>query len=280
MLRTTLFTFLIVTLAACENAPFSAQEKDISEFNDLPVHSASLEDGRAQAPQAGRKMIWSADLEFQVQDMDASTKVLTALATKAEGFVSGMKRTSSNYRIENRITMRVPNDRFDALVEQVQGQATFLDKVDINSNDVTEEFVDIEHRLVTKKAARDRYIEILNTKTGEVKDIIAAEEAIRKITEEIEAKEGRLRFLKDKVKFSTISVLIYQEVDHQQSPVVFHEPYSQKLTAAFGGGWSAITGVVIMLVYIWPVLVVLAALFIWKRKRWYGKKEVSTGQKN
>ena len=66
----------------------------------------------------------------------------------------------------------------------------FLDKEDITSNDVTAEFVDIESRLKTKKEVRNRYITILKTKTGKVKDIIQAEEAIRKITEEIEVKEG------------------------------------------------------------------------------------------
>ena len=215
-----------------------------------------------------RKMIWSADLEFQVENMEISTDALQTVVRNLGGFVSGMSRSSTNYRVQNQFQIRIGNEKFDDLVQQLKGQATFLDKVDIRSKDLSEEFIDIESRLATKKEARERYLDILRNKTGDVKDIIEAEEAIRKITEEIEAKEGRLRYLRDKVSLSTISVLIYQEVDHKQEPIVFHEPYSQKMQAAFVSGWSVVTGLLLVLVNVWPVLVLLIVFLIWKRK-WF-----------
>ena len=269
--------FVIVTALGCESnksvGSFEEQRRDVGIGIEMNAPEVSYEGEiptvrSKEKPKiySNRKMIWSADLEFQVEDMEASTDALQNVVRSLGGFVSGMSRSSTNYRIQNQFQIRIGNEQFDALVQQIKGQATFLDRVDIRSEDVTEEFVDIESRLATKKEARERYLDILRNKTGDVKDIIEAEEAIRKITEEIEAKEGRLRFLKDKVSLSTVSVLIYQEVDHKKEPIVFHEPYSQKIQAAFTSGWSVVTGFLLVLVNVWPVIILLAAFLIWKRK--------------
>ena len=58
-----------------------------------------------------------------------------------------------------------------------------------NAKRSTEEFVDIESRLKTKREIRDRYIQILRDKTGSISDVLEAEEAIRTITEELKQKK-------------------------------------------------------------------------------------------
>ena len=144
-----------------------------------------------------------------------------------------------------------------------------MDKVDINSRDVTEEYVDLESRLKTKKEARDRYIEILRNKTGDVKDIIAAEDAIRKITEEIEAKEGRLRYLNDRIEFSLVEVSIYQAIERSLSKT-YEASFGDKATSSFVKGWNFLLSLTLALVRIWPLLIFFTLIIIWKRK-WFRK---------
>ncbi|MEM1135527.1 MAG: DUF4349 domain-containing protein, partial [Bacteroidota bacterium] len=177
------------------------EQKTFSEEEKVTTHTEN--------PIENRKIIWSANLEFQVAEVDSATKVLQNLSTRYKGFISNMDMSSTNYRITNTIQIRISNDRFEDLIDAIKQEAIHIDEIQIKSNDVTEEFIDSQSRLKTKKEVRDRYIDILKNKTGNVKDIIAAEETIRKITEEIEAKEGRLRYLQDKVSFSTVVVTIY-----------------------------------------------------------------------
>lgn len=218
-----------------------------------------------------RKMIWNANMQFQVEDVDASTKSIQKTISGFDGFVSKMDMTSSNYRISNTIEVRVGNGQFNNLIEELKKTAVFVDEIKIYSTDVTEEFIDIQSRLKTKKDVRERYIEVLRNKAVKVKDIIAAEEAIRFLTEEIEAKEGRLRYLKDKVSFSTITLTMYQKVDFKEEPEIYEEePYSNKFTEALSSGWSIVTYFVLFLANIWPLLIVLL-LFVWKGK-WLFKK--------
>jgi len=179
-------------------------------------------------------------------------------------------RSLSNnaHRISNTITVRVPKAQFQKFVSAIKGQSIFMDRSDISSQDVTEEFVDIEARLKAKREVRDRYIEVLKTKTGTVKDIIEAEEAIRVITEEIEAKEGRLRYLNDRVDLSTVTLTMYEKVKYVGEPERFEKDYSDDVSESFGDGWKVVKAIFLGFVTIWPILLIgLIALLVWKRKK-------------
>jgi hypothetical protein len=218
-----------------------------------------------------RRIIWNANLEFQVKNVDESTKDISNLCAKYEAFISRMNLSSTNYQISNNITIRVNNENFNKLIKDLKGTSTFIRRVEINSNDVTEEFIDIESRLKTKKEVRERYIDILRNRSGEIKDVIAAEDAIRKITEEIEAKEGRLRYLQDKVSQSTINLEIYQKVDFEKEPETFEKGFFTKAKESLETGWNIITEIFLLLLSIWPILLILAAFLFWRRK-WKQRK--------
>ncbi|MGB1041674.1 MAG: DUF4349 domain-containing protein [Flavobacteriales bacterium] len=217
---------------------------------------------------SNRKIIWKGDMKFQVKEVTQSSEEIGEIAKELGGLISDMNMTSSNYRISNTLTIRIANDKFHELIKRVKGESIFTDYANVNSNDVTAEFVDIESRLKTKREVRDRYINILRNKTGKIKDVIAAEEAIRVITEEIEAKEGRLRYLKDKVDFSTVKIELYQKVDYQREPEISQEtPFSEKLGNSFGNGWSAIKGIFLFLITIWPLILLGIAVLVFFRRR-------------
>lgn len=265
------------TIIGCSQMESSNENYDKMTFTteeggfqrtDSPLEAEEIEQSTSTeiTEPMNRKLIWSADLEFQVKNVDESTQNITKLSKKYGGFISNMELNSNNYRVSNTITLRVKNDQFNALISEIKGEAVFTDRANISSNDVTEEFIDIQSRLKTKREVRERYIEILRTKTGDIKDVIAAEEAIRTITEEIEAKEGRLRYLQNKVDLSTITMEIYETVDYIAEPDRYEKPYSEEMGESFSSGWSAIKAIVLGLITIWPLLLILFGLAFWKRK--------------
>jgi hypothetical protein len=190
---------------------------------------------------------------------------ITKLSEKYDGFIADMELTSNNYQVSNQITVRISNSSFHEFVNAIKGQSIFIDRANVSSNDVTKEFVDIESRLKTKREVRDRYIQILRDKTGSISDVIEAEEAIRKITEEIEAKEGRLRYLKDRIDHSTVVMTIYQTVDFVNPPERYDKGYGEEMGDSFSRGWHVITSVILALITIWPLLLIFGVLY-WKRK--------------
>ena len=266
---------ITLTIVACDESKDSnfGLSSALEESEMVPTGQSIPKNGyiRNQNIPVNRKMIWTGHMEFQVQNVNESTKNITEMVKQAGGFVSDLNLTSSAYEISNSIKIRIENEKFQELISSLKNESKFIKRIEINSNDVTEEFIDIESRLKTKRNVRDRYIKILNTKTGDVKDIIAAEDAIRKITEEIEAKEGRLRYLKDKVKFSTINLRIYQEVEFTKQPEIYVKTFTEKASQALGKGWGIVKGFVLFILTTWPFWLIIFLIGFWKRK-WFKSK--------
>jgi len=266
---------VLLFASACTNSE-NTPSKDFKQSESLENVSQSSVEYKKGKELENRKLIWTADLEFQVKNVEASTEEINKLSEKYDGFVSDMSLSNNSHRISNTITIRVPNAQFQKFVSAIKGESIFMDRSNISSQDVTEEFVDIEARLKAKREVRDRYIEVLQTKTGSVKDIIEAEEAIRVITEEIEAKEGRLRYLTDRVDLSTVTLTMYEKVKYVDQPERYEKTYSQDVGESFGNGWQAVKVILLGIIAIWPLLFVgLIALVIWKRKKikgWFSRK--------
>jgi len=53
-----------------------------------------------------------------------------------------------------------------------------------------------------------------------VKDVLTVEEQLRMVREEIEAQEGRLKFLRDQVRYSTITLVMYKPVPYEGEPAI------------------------------------------------------------
>ena len=74
--------------------------------------------------------------------------------------------------------MRVPSKNFEALLKASEKAEREITNKNINARDVTEEYVDGETRLKSKKLFRTRYNQLLE-KAVKVDDILAIEENIR-----------------------------------------------------------------------------------------------------
>lgn len=217
-----------------------------------------------------RKIIKTVNYRIQVKDVNASTEKVKQLVAGQGGYISGMSLNNSSYEISNDITIRVPQENLETLLTAIGEEAVYTNYRSEQAQDVTEEYVDLEIRLRTKKEVRDRYIDILRNKAKTVEDVLNAEEKIRVIQEEIESVEGRLKYLSNQAALSTINLTIYQRVEYRPQPDVYHESFGSRLINSLKGGWELLQGLVLFLIRIWPLLIIFG-LLIWQRKRIFGR---------
>ena len=273
--------FLILTLNACSQAgnketamagemPAPSMETEkMADKDEFRYDDQSGEENRDQSagkPEVQRQIIRTGNLRFQVDHVKQSSTRVEEIVARFGGYVSGMTLTNTSYQISNYFQIRVPASRFDSLMNALEGEALFVNSRSTNTQDVTEEYLDIETRLKTKKEVRDRYVDILRNKAKTVEEVLKAEEAIRVLQEEIEAREGRLRYLKDQVAMSTIDLEIYEEVTYQPEPKTFKRTFVGRALTGLQNGWEAVVTLVIVLVNLWPFLLIIGVL-IWQRKR-------------
>ena len=217
-------------------------------------------------PEVEPKLIRTGDLRFQVENLEKSTDRIEMMAKKHGAFISNSSMNSYNGSLNNMISIRVPSDKFDALFKEICTESIFMERKNVNTQDVTEEWVDIETRLKTKKEVEARYIEILRTKAKSVEDVLKAEEQIRIIREEIEAREGRLKYLKNQVTYSTITLEMFQQTEYREAPAEVKNTFGNRLGESFEQGWDAIVDLLLYVITGWPLILFLLLLYFIFRK--------------
>jgi len=94
---------------------------------------------------------------------------------------------------------------------------------------VTEQFLDMQTRLKTKRAMQERLQQLL-AQAKNVEEALAVERELARITEEIESMEGRLKVWRELVAFSTITVVFQaQPTDKINSTVRLPFPWLNEL---------------------------------------------------
>lgn len=121
--------------------------------------------------------------------------------------------------------IRVPATEFDSAMDQIAAMAAQGTTPERNENadDVTEEYVDVQSRLESLQAARDRLLSLMeNAETTE--DLLAAERQLTEREAEIESLQGRMNYLAESARLSSISVdltpyILSQPVDTTWRPL-------------------------------------------------------------
>ena len=130
--------------------------------------------------------------------------------------------------------------------------------------------MDNDLRIKSKQKVFERYLELLK-QAKNVEEIMAVEEQIRVIREEIEAKEGRQKFLNDQVSYSTVTLNFYQETETSSAPA---QPFYVKIWRNFVEGWNSFFAMIIGLFYLIPYFLLLGGV-IYLLKKWWKKRKNS-----
>jgi len=213
--------------------------------------------------QTTSKIIKESNLRFETASIDKTYKSIVELLEKHKGFIQ-RDQTSKNYNtVERNLTIRIPTDGFQPVLDGIAQDVKVFDRKEISQRDVTEEFIDLEARLKAKRRLEARYLELLK-KAKNVKEILEIEREVAKIREEIEAKQGRLKYLQNKVSLSTIHISFYETMEFEKAK---SQAYFSRVIKALKGGFTGIGEFIIGVLYLWPFILIGIALFIFIRRK-------------
>ena len=244
------------------------------EMYDLNVAVEENTTDQVVSPVA-QKIIKTGNFTFETASVQQTFLSIKQSVEKNKGFVQNDETQKQYDRISRTLVIRIPTKEFQPLVDSISKDVKVFDEQKIELQDVTEEFVDLESRMKAKKELENRYIQILN-KANSIKDILEIEAQLSKIREEIEAQEGRLKYLQNKVSLSTLHITFYEMVSVKNAP---SQSYFPRLWNAFKSGFYGIGEFIIGIFTLWPLIIIggLAAYFI--RKRIKNKNNDSTVKK-
>ncbi|MBF4487930.1 DUF4349 domain-containing protein [Flavobacterium sp. CSZ] len=265
--------FVLLTFSGCskheEPANIMVSAVKLPPKNESAA-SSNLKDDMADpaSPQIPQKIIKEASLRFETNDLqDTFNQIQTAIAANKASIQNDSEGKDYNNVYRN-LTVRVPSQNFDAFINAISKGVSYFERKDITSQNVTEEYIDLTTRLKTKRKLEARYLEILQ-KATKISEILEIEKQISAIREEIEAKEGQLKYLENRVSESTVSIEFYKTIAQKEG---VKASYGSKIWAAIQSGFFSLSEFLISIISLWPFIILFCVIAYFIRRRFKRKK--------
>lgn len=210
-----------------------------------------------------QKIIKTGNYTFETQSVNETYRNINRWVTQQKGFIQSDQTYRDYNRLNRNLIIRIPSEGFQSLVDSLKSGVKAFDTENIELQDVTEEFVDIEARMKAKKELESRYLQLLN-KANSMKDMLEIEAQLSHIREEIEAQEGRLKYLQNRVSYSTLNINFYEVTESVKAPSM---SFMSRLGKAFSKGFKGIGEFIIGLTTLWPILLLIALIIFWFFRR-------------
>jgi hypothetical protein len=250
----------VLLLAACSGSDDAANVTTTVAAADTIAASGegmdaelAMEQGGAVAPAIGTELPdglkvirdGRVDLRVEVGTFGQVSSQLRSIAADLGGYITAgethlQEIDGVNYTV-GWLTMRIPEDRFDDALNRVDGLGERL-SLNVSSQDVTEEYVDLEGRLQYWRTQEAFYQRLMNEAT-EIEDLVTIQTRMQDVLLNIEQIEGRLRYLDSRTNFSTLTVGLTEvpgstPIDDPDEPGILERAIDQAgevLLATIGG---------------------------------------------
>jgi DNA repair ATPase RecN len=213
-----------------------------------------------------------------VEDTQAAVARLRSLALTFGGYVAEANLWQVKEDLmRGMVTLRVDASRFDEAIERIKEMALEVQRENVSSQDVTEEYVDLEARLRNLEATEQELLALLaevRQRTRNADEVLQVYRELTRIREEIERIKGRMQYLDNRVQLATISVEL---IPQEEKPIVqpgWHpgQTLRDALSALARASQALVSAAIWLGVFVLPMVLVLAVpvgLIVAGVRRWW-----------
>jgi Domain of unknown function (DUF4349) len=215
---------------------------------------AEGKDQAAKAPDLSvdqRSIIYTGSITVRVEDVNQAAAKATAIANGAGGFVGGDKRNTSDGSSDATLELRVPAEKFSAVVDQLSRDLGKEEQRGISTEDVTEQTIDLDARIAVQQARVDSGRRLLG-QAKSLNDLVMLEREVATRESDLASLQAKKRRLSDLTTLSTITLVL---LDPQAVKEVDDGPPG--FLSGLSGGWDALVSSLAVL------LTVIGALLPW-----------------
>src|SRR5881296_452781 len=282
---TTLFLVSALPVEGCTPDAGPSRRPELQQYDQLRAEgatvglalpTAAVETRTAQraadlvkirpTPEASGMVIRTGQTSIEVDSLERAVAQVRLLAARVGGYVANTTMQTGRGQLRAAtLEVKIPAARFDDGLDglSVLGK---LESVNVNAEDVGEEYTDVTARMTNARRLETRLIELLATRTGKLKDVLDVEQELARVRGEIERYEGRLRYLRAHAVLSTLTIYV-----HEPLPVGGHAG-SSVIGEAFKQAWRNFVALVAACIRGLGIVIPLGVLVT---VAWLGAKRLS-----
>jgi hypothetical protein len=188
-------------IAACTSTPEEAPVFDAGRTEDPSVARLETSPGRSGAPaEARRLLIRTGSMAVEVSDLESAVEALSAMVRERNGYTLNAS-TSSEWA---RVSAKVPAADLEAFLDQVATLGEERSR-QINADDVTERFHDLQAEIENTRAFRDR-LRLLLERAEKVEEVLNVERELTRVQTHLDSLESRSARMSTDIEYATVSI--------------------------------------------------------------------------
>lgn len=166
--------------------------------------AAPRAEGSTDLTTVGRQVITTASLTIEVSDVDAAVDAARGLTESLSGSIERLNSFGTAEGGQATLTLRVPQAQFFTALSRLERLGKVRSR-DLGSQDVTDQFIDLQARLKSALAQEQSLLALLG-KAVSVSDVLTIERELTRVRSEIERLQGQLNFIERRVELATVNV--------------------------------------------------------------------------
>jgi hypothetical protein len=244
-------------------APFPGVAQPAMEQESFAKRGGEGDDSMLVAASTDRKIIYNVSLHLIVQDTEIAFGEVQRVAEEMGGFVAGSNVWRDQEYQRASVTVRVPADKLQDALARFRALAVDVENQRLDSQDVTEEYVDLEARLTNAQRTERELQELLESRSekGRTSDILEVHRELTSIRAQIEQIQGRMQYLDNLSEMATVQIELTPDALMQPVVVAGWRPQGTARDAVrtlLRTLQFLADAVIVFVLFILPVLIVIA----------------------
>ncbi|MEX2288514.1 MAG: DUF4349 domain-containing protein [Planctomycetaceae bacterium] len=246
------------------------------------VLPAGQQAGAAEnANAAQRRIIYTATVILVVKEFEKARANVAALVAKHGGFIANSSFAGqSGATRSGQWMVRIPVAKYDDFLAEAETLGE-LESLNSTSQEVTEEYVDVEARIRNKQKEEERLLGHLKDSTGKLEEILNVEREISRVREELERLQGRMRFLKDRTELTTVTLHVREDRNYVPATAPtfasrVRSTFARTLDAMLVTGQNLVIAVVAAAPWLAVLAVPVSLLYVAIRRRLAARKRLAS----
>ena len=274
-------TLLALGLVVACKESVAEESADYSENVATDSTSVISSSAAVENKNSNRQFVRTADVKFKVKNVAKSTYAIEDATTKFGGFVTYTNLQSNihsedrtkvsqdstlvttKYKVDNNITIRVPNTKMDTVIKTIAKQVHFLDYRIIKADDVSLQMLSNELAQKRSNSSEKRLENAIDSKGKKLNQVVKAEETLDTKKEQNDASKLQNLSLQDQVNFSTLTLNIYQDesikqemVANEKSINAYRPNIGLQIWDSIKTGWFMLENIISFVAVLWPFVLI------------------------
>ncbi|MGP4113633.1 DUF4349 domain-containing protein [Streptomyces sp. 4N509B] len=265
--------------AAGDAAAEAAGEADLAGTDEAGARDGAA--GAADTPAlTPEHLIVTARLTVVTDDVPDAFAEAVSLTEAAGGHVSGESTDRASRRHESSsLTLRVPQERYEELMADLAGLGE-LSQREVETEDVTDQVVDVESRIETQRESVDR-VRALMDEAVTIDDIVTIEGELSTRQAELEALLSQQATLRGQTAMATVHLELHTPGNEPREKK--DDSSAPSVGDALAGGWNAFvatlawSAAILLAVLPFAVALFLVGLVAWRLQRRAARSRAAAG---